>query len=110
MSGFRDYSASELGWMDAFNPATAFIDSFASIGWAYDLKKASDDMVKKRQTRCGDVHYKHKSRFMEHLNGSFVLTLPVWSVFLLRINVWLMPVVVVVILLVGNQPMIPNIN
>ncbi|CAG2180298.1 unnamed protein product, partial [Oppiella nova] len=99
-----DYSASELGWMDAFNPATAFIDAFASIGWAYDLKKASDDMVKKRQTRCGDVHYKHKSRFMEHLTGSFVLTFPVWSLFLIRMNVWLIPVVVVMLLLVGNQP------
>ena len=101
---FRDYSASELGWIDAFNPATAFIDAFASIGWAYDLKKASVDMVKKRQTRCGDVHYKHKSRFMENLTGSFVLALPIWALFLIRLNVWLLILVAVVCYLIENHP------
>ncbi len=38
---YRDYSASEFGALDVFNPATAFIDVMAKIGWAYDLKRAS---------------------------------------------------------------------
>ncbi|CAG2121971.1 unnamed protein product, partial [Medioppia subpectinata] len=29
----NDYSASELGAIDSFNPQTAFIDMFAAIGW-----------------------------------------------------------------------------
>ncbi|CAG2117646.1 unnamed protein product, partial [Medioppia subpectinata] len=65
-----DYSASELGAIDTFNPGTAFIDMFAAIGWAYDLKKASNDMVKSRQTKSGDIHYTFKSRLSEQIVGS----------------------------------------
>ncbi|CAG2107204.1 unnamed protein product [Medioppia subpectinata] len=64
-----DYSASELGAIDTFNPATAFIDMFAAIGWAYDLKKPSNDVVKRRQTRCGDIHYSFRSRLSEQIVG-----------------------------------------
>lgn len=32
----------------------AFIDLFAWIGWATDLKTASDEMVRKRVLRTGD--------------------------------------------------------
>ncbi|CAG2116801.1 unnamed protein product, partial [Medioppia subpectinata] len=67
-----DYSASELGAIDTFNPATAFIDMFAAIGWAYDLRKASNDVIKSRQTRCGDIHYTFRSRLSEQIVGSFV--------------------------------------
>jgi stearoyl-CoA desaturase (Delta-9 desaturase) len=33
---------------------TAFIDFFAKIGWAYDLKSVSDEIVEKRVKRTGD--------------------------------------------------------
>lgn len=47
-----DYKAAELGDYK-FNLTTAFIDFFAKIGWAYDLKFASSDIVRKRVERTG---------------------------------------------------------
>ncbi|XP_068626083.1 acyl-CoA Delta(11) desaturase-like [Battus philenor] len=48
-----DYRTAELGnnWLNA---TTLFINFFAKIGWAYDLKTASDDMIKSRAERTGD--------------------------------------------------------
>nr|CAD7268140.1 unnamed protein product [Timema shepardi] len=48
-----DYKTAELGDY-TFNLTTAFIDMFAKIGWAYDLKTVSPDMVKRRVERSGD--------------------------------------------------------
>lgn len=48
-----DYKTAELGGYSA-NFSTAFIDFFAKIGWAYDLKTVSMDMVRKRVERTGD--------------------------------------------------------
>lgn len=48
-----DYKTAEFGNY-RLNFTTAFIDFFARIGWAYDLKSVSDDMVKKRVLRTGD--------------------------------------------------------
>ncbi|KAK0169477.1 hypothetical protein PV328_011990 [Microctonus aethiopoides] len=48
-----DYKAAELGNY-RFNFTTAFIDFFSRIGWAYDLKTVSSDMVKHRVQRTGD--------------------------------------------------------
>ncbi|XP_034944313.1 acyl-CoA Delta(11) desaturase [Chelonus insularis] len=48
-----DYKAAELGNYKR-NFTTAFIDFFARIGWAYDLKTVSNDMVKHRVLRTGD--------------------------------------------------------
>ncbi|KAJ8680144.1 hypothetical protein QAD02_015931 [Eretmocerus hayati] len=48
-----DYKAAELG-DHKYNFATAFIDFFAKIGWAYDLKTVSKDMIQKRVKRTGD--------------------------------------------------------
>jgi len=36
------------------NLTTAFIDFFAKIGSAYDLKTVSSDIIKKRVNRTGD--------------------------------------------------------
>lgn len=47
-----DYKAAELGNYK-FNFTTAFIDLFAKIGWAYDLKTASPEFVRKRAERTG---------------------------------------------------------
>lgn len=48
-----DYKAAELGNYRT-NFTTAFIDLFAKIGWAYDMKTVSSSLVKKRATRTGD--------------------------------------------------------
>ncbi|GAB0096563.1 hypothetical protein DMENIID0001_120870 [Sergentomyia squamirostris] len=42
-----DYKAAELGNY-RLNFATAFIDFFAKIGWAYDLKTVSPEIIKRR--------------------------------------------------------------
>ncbi|XP_060803766.1 (11Z)-hexadec-11-enoyl-CoA conjugase-like [Amyelois transitella] len=46
-----DYRTSELGRL---NISTRFIDTFAKIGWAYDLKAATSVMIVQRAKRCGD--------------------------------------------------------
>ncbi|XP_066580885.1 acyl-CoA Delta-9 desaturase-like [Prorops nasuta] len=48
-----DYKTAELGHY-TYNFTTAFIDFFARIGWAYDLKSVSKDMVQKRVEKTGD--------------------------------------------------------
>jgi stearoyl-CoA desaturase (Delta-9 desaturase) len=48
-----DYKAAELGNYRA-NLTTAFIDFFSLIGWAYEMKTVSNDMILKRANRTGD--------------------------------------------------------
>lgn len=48
-----DYKTAELGGYH-FNFSTAFIDFFAKIGWAYDLKSVSEEIIEKRVRRTGD--------------------------------------------------------
>jgi stearoyl-CoA desaturase (Delta-9 desaturase) len=48
-----DYSASELGYHKR-TLTTLFIDFFAMIGWAYDLKTASADMIERQAQKLGD--------------------------------------------------------
>lgn len=48
-----DYRNSEL-WNYKLNLSTAFIDFFALIGWAYDMKTVPSDIVYKRVKRTGD--------------------------------------------------------
>lgn len=61
-----DYKAAELGNYRA-NFTTAFIDFFAKIGWAYDLKTVAHDIVKKRANRTGDGSiYERISAAPEH--------------------------------------------
>lgn len=59
-----DYKAAELGDYK-LNATTAFIDFFAKIGWAYDLKTVSVEIVRKRVERTGINghvdHNKHPS-------------------------------------------------
>lgn len=53
-----DYKVSELPryWC---NFTIAFIDFFAWLGWAYDLKTVSDDMVRRRVLRTGDGSHRY---------------------------------------------------
>ncbi|XP_043495548.1 acyl-CoA Delta-9 desaturase-like [Polistes fuscatus] len=54
-----DYKAAEFGNYKV-NFTTAIIDSFAKIGWAYDLKTVSHEMIEKRACRTGDgTRYQH---------------------------------------------------
>lgn len=48
-----DYKTAELGNY-RMNVTTAFIDFFAKIGWAYDLKTVNHEIVQKRVERTGD--------------------------------------------------------
>ena len=48
-----DYKTSEFGLK--MNPTTAFIHIFEKIGWAYDLRSASNDVIEKRKLRTGDA-------------------------------------------------------
>lgn len=48
-----DYKTDEFNEY-TMNLTKAFIDFFAKIGWAYDLKSVSSEMIKKRAQRTGD--------------------------------------------------------
>ncbi|XP_055597957.1 acyl-CoA Delta-9 desaturase [Uranotaenia lowii] len=48
-----DYKTGELGnYM--FNVTTGFIDAFARLGWAYDRKSASPEIIERRAAKYGD--------------------------------------------------------
>ncbi|CAG2170067.1 unnamed protein product, partial [Oppiella nova] len=70
----NDYSASEYGWRDNWNIATAFIDMFAWIGWAYDRRRPTEAVVKARISRTGDSDQKYNRltgvyRLMDSITG-----------------------------------------
>ena len=48
-----DYKTAELGHY-SLNLTTAFIDFFVWLGWAYDCKTVSQEMIKRRAQRTGD--------------------------------------------------------
>lgn len=48
-----DYKNGELGSYGT-NHAAAFIDLFAKIGWAYNVRSVSPEMIQKRAMRSGD--------------------------------------------------------
>ncbi|XP_034484868.1 acyl-CoA Delta(11) desaturase [Drosophila innubila] len=48
-----DYKTAEWGKY-TLNMTTAFIDFFAKIGWAYDLKSVSSETIERRVRRTGD--------------------------------------------------------
>lgn len=51
-----DYKTAELGNY-RMNMTTAFIDFFAKIGWAYDMKTVSRDIIKRRVERTGNGNH-----------------------------------------------------
>jgi Fatty-acid desaturase len=53
-----DYKTAELGNYRA-NLTTGFIDFFAKLGWAYDLKTVSHQMIVNRIKRTGDGTHEH---------------------------------------------------
>lgn len=61
-----DYKAAELGNY-RYNFSTGFIDFFAKIGWAYDLKTASNEYIQKRMARTGDFNLEYSEAKPEDL-------------------------------------------
>lgn len=51
-----DYKAAEFGHIIK-NSTTCWIELFAKIGWAYDLKKASPELIKKVILTKGDASH-----------------------------------------------------
>ncbi len=83
---FQDYSASEHGWQTNFNPATAFIDFFAYIGWAYDRKIVSENTIRDRIERTGDNNQKRGNfnYWLDLIKGFIVISYPIILIFVLR--------------------------
>ena len=81
-----DYSASELDWRYNFNFTTLFIDTFAKIGWAYDLRRVTPQMMQSRIQRTGDIElhkhtleqkHKHPNQVKALLLGTSHLWIPI---------------------------------
>jgi stearoyl-CoA desaturase (delta-9 desaturase) len=53
-----DYKAAELGRY-TFNITTAVIDFFSLIGWAYDLRVPTEEMVRRTVEKKGDGTHPH---------------------------------------------------
>lgn len=51
-----DYKAAELGDYK-FNITTMWLDFFAKIGWSYDMKTPSKELVHKTMEKYGDGSY-----------------------------------------------------
>lgn len=64
-----DYKTAELGRYK-YNFTTAFIDFFAWIGWAYDLKTVSDKVVRDRVRRTGDGTWRNEKDQAANSAGS----------------------------------------
>jgi len=82
-----DYSASEYSWLTTFNISTLFIDFFASIGWVWDRKIVSKELIAKRRDRTGDimVQINSENSFIDLLLGCFVYTWAFWIIVITRI-------------------------
>ena len=88
-----DYSASEFG-IKSFNIYAAFIEFFAWIGWAYDLKKAPQHLVEQRKQRTGGevdegaIYKRHT--ILDWILGWFVSFNVIWSVIVYRAIVYML--------------------
>ena len=73
-----DYSASELGPYDVFNPATLVIDLYAKLGLAWDLKRPSPEAVAARCKATGEAGfaYKRGDAFWEYFWGVRTMVVP----------------------------------
>lgn len=95
-----DYKAAELGNYK-FNFTTAFIDLFAKIGWAYDLKTASTELVRKRTSRTGLIESPDNSVALpwgwddkdcpqsDRMEATIINRKKGWSIYLYNMILWL---------------------
>jgi stearoyl-CoA desaturase (Delta-9 desaturase) len=56
-----DYRSGEFGDIGHYNLSAVIIDWFASMGWVYDRKKVSPEMIARRVLKSGDG-----SHFLSH--------------------------------------------
>jgi len=59
-----DYSTSEWGWN--INLTTFILDQLAKIGWVYDRRYVTKDLIEKRKTRTGpqtDKYIPHEHEY-----------------------------------------------
>lgn len=63
-----DYKTGEFGgWKGyKYNITTALIDFFAQIGWAYDRKSATNEMIKRRVLKSGDGSHENIEYILNH--------------------------------------------
>lgn len=60
-----DYKTAELGNY-GLNWTKFFIDFFAKIGWAYDLKTVPDELVRNRILKTGDGSHEYSDSHKKH--------------------------------------------
>ena len=79
--------------MDVFNPATAFIDLFALLGWAYDLKVVPKQVLDKKKLRNKESNHiepvvsrAHRSIY-EWFTGLMVNLSPMFIIYFLKIKI-----------------------
>lgn len=53
-----------------FNLSTAFIDFFAWLGWATELKTVPDEVIRKRVLRTGDGSHPYARQLCDANNNS----------------------------------------
>ncbi len=71
------FSFKEFGWKSNFNLTTLLIDFFEWCGLAYDLKKPTNSLIKRRQERSGDGTYNELIRvnkIFDWIIGIFITT------------------------------------
>ncbi len=77
-----------MGALDVFNPATAFIDLFAYIGWAYDLKTVPPEMIERKQLRSAkldDIRIGFPNALYEWLGGISIFLIPLLIVHIFKL-------------------------
>ncbi|KAL7027405.1 hypothetical protein ACKWTF_005428 [Chironomus riparius] len=68
-----DYKTAELAGY-RWNISTAFIDFFAWLGWATELKTVPDDIVRRRVLRTGDGSHPYSKELAEKSTGNNMST------------------------------------
>jgi hypothetical protein len=66
-----DYKTAELGAY-RHNITTGFIDLFAKIGWAYDLKTVDQNIIDTRMSRTGNIILSRQRRFGQIIFQYFI--------------------------------------
>lgn len=73
-----DYKTAELGNY-RYNITTAFIDFFAKIGWAYDMKTVSKEMIDRRAARTGDGSRSSHESAVKHTEQDATETIAIYG-------------------------------
>jgi hypothetical protein len=84
-----DVNGSEYGWKSNFNVHALFIEFFASIGWAYDLKLVPKIIIDRRKRKTGHINqsrnYVKNNPILDWIFGFIASGAIVWIAFPIRI-------------------------